>query len=150
MEGAFINMFTWAWKRGGQAPAFSGLPHPGAGDQITTRQEKIKQRCCTSAQSLARPRDPGGWPADRRGGGEEDHLHHTPWVPARGQPMHFFQLLVGLVVPEGEPRGQVQHIELLLLAAPTQALTQEVLNQMQGTQCSRQRPTKICCHDHLA
>lgn len=42
MEGVFINMFTWAWKRGGQAPAFSGLLHPGAGDQITTRQEKIK------------------------------------------------------------------------------------------------------------
>lgn len=68
MEGVFINMFTWAWKQGRQAPAFSGLLHPGAGDQITTRQEKIKQRCRASARSLARPRDPGGWPADRRGG----------------------------------------------------------------------------------
>lgn len=149
MEGVFINMFTWAWKWGGQAPAFSGLLHPGAGDQITTRQEKIKQRCRASARSLARPRDPGGWPADRRGGGEEEHLHHAPWVPARGQPMHFFQLPVGLVVPEGEPRGQVQHIELLL-AAPTQAVTQEVLNQMPGTRCSWPRPTKICCPDRLA
>lgn len=46
--------------------------------------------------------------------------------------MHFLQLLVRLVLPDARQRSQVQKINLLM-AAPIQDLTLEVLNQMQGT-----------------
>lgn len=70
-------------------------------------------------------------------------------VASQALVMHFFQLLVRLVLPGGKQKGQVQKIKLLV-AAPTQALTQKVSNQMKRTQCPQQRPTETCYQDCLA
>lgn len=52
---------------------------------------------------LGKNRDAGSCPADFRRGDEEDHLHHSSWVPTSGQPGASDALLaaVGVTGPPG-------------------------------------------------
>lgn len=81
---------------------------------------------------LGKGRDAGGWPADPSAADEEDH-HQL--VASGALPPGVFQLLVRLVLPEGRRRGQVQKTKFLV-AAPTQALPQDVSRQTEATWCS--------------
>lgn len=136
MEEAFINAFGCAWEQGGHQHS-QAFPEPGQdlGDYKTGENQKT---CCTWAQSLAK--------AGTQGAGQQISalemrrtitimLGVSQLVASRTLPPGFFQLLVRLVLPEGKQRGQVQKVKFLM-AAPTQAPSQEVSCQTEAMWCS--------------